>query len=154
MIVAFSFINLTAHSQEINPSSSEEIPVKIKDTIIDSLKDSLNLKLSDSLLVKPKDTIKKPIEVLEGIIEHSADSLIRQDIINNKIILFNNAQVKYKDIDLTAGYIEIDIPLLLKELQIALEIILNFLYLNKAIRNPFRIPLFLTSRVRKLKYGI
>jgi lipopolysaccharide assembly outer membrane protein LptD (OstA) len=108
LILAFSFVNLTVHSQEINQSSSEEIPVKIKDTIIVPIKDSLNLKPSDSLLIKPKDTIKKPVEVLEGIIEHSADSLIRQDILNNKIILFNNAHIKYKDIDLTAGYIEID----------------------------------------------
>ncbi|SNR61671.1 LPS assembly outer membrane protein LptD (organic solvent tolerance protein OstA) [Lutibacter flavus] len=108
MILAFCFINLTIYSQEIKQSSSEEIPVKVKDTTIIPLKDSLNLKLSDSLLIKPKDTIKKPVELLEGIIEHSADSLIRQDIINNKIILYNNAHIHYKDIDLTAGYIEID----------------------------------------------
>ncbi|WP_245856901.1 putative LPS assembly protein LptD [Lutibacter flavus] len=106
--MAFCFINLTIYSQEIKQSSSEEIPVKVKDTTIIPLKDSLNLKLSDSLLIKPKDTIKKPVELLEGIIEHSADSLIRQDIINNKIILYNNAHIHYKDIDLTAGYIEID----------------------------------------------
>jgi len=71
------------------------------------LKDSLNLPVKDSISTTTKDTIK-PIELLESIIKHTADSLIRQDIKNNKIILFDNAHIHYKDIDLTAGYIEID----------------------------------------------
>ncbi len=71
------------------------------------MKDSLNLPVKDSISTTTKDTIK-PIELLESIIKHTADSLIRQDIKNNKIILFDNAHIHYKDIDLTAGYIEID----------------------------------------------
>ncbi len=71
-------------------------------------KDSLKISTKDSLITKVKDTITKPKELLEGIIEHSADSLIRQDIKNNKIIMYKNAHVHYKDIDLTAGYIEIN----------------------------------------------
>ncbi|NLP56757.1 LPS-assembly protein LptD [Lutibacter sp. B1] len=72
------------------------------------VKDSVTTSITDSLLVKPVDSIKKPKEILESIIEHTADSLIRQDIKNNKIILYKNAHIHYKDIDLKAGYIEID----------------------------------------------
>ncbi len=71
-------------------------------------KDTLRIGVKDSLITKTKDTIVKPKEILEGIIDHSADSLIRQDIKNNKIIMYKNAHVHYKDIDLTAGYIEIN----------------------------------------------
>jgi len=99
LIVAFSFINLTVYSQELKQSTLKKGSLKVKDTVIKQVKDSLN--------VTSIDSITKPIELLESIIDHSADSLIRQDIKNNKIILFNNAHVHYKDIDLTAGYIEI-----------------------------------------------
>tara|TARA_R110001583_G_scaffold47473_2_gene148685 strand:- start:7140 stop:9776 length:2637 start_codon:yes stop_codon:yes gene_type:complete len=108
LILVFCGINLNLYSQEKVLSSSDTISVVKKDTIKTILKDSLILKPIDSLVLKPKDSIKKPKETLEGIIEHSADSLIRQDMLNNKIILFKNAHIKYKDIDLTAGYIEID----------------------------------------------
>ena len=111
MLLFFS-INSTIYSQEIKS-------LKAKDTIkavIDTTKnaafikalDSIKNSAKDSLSIKPKDTINKPIELLESIIDHSADSLIRQDIKNNKITLYKNAHVHYKDIDLTAGYIEID----------------------------------------------
>lgn len=78
---------------------------KINTTIT---KDTLKIGTKDSIITKTKDTIVKPKEILEGIIDHSADSLIRQDIKNNKVILFKNAHIHYKDIDLTAGYIEIN----------------------------------------------
>ena len=106
MIIAFSFINTNSFSQEIKQQSIKTAPFKLIDT--------LNLKSTDTIskpldtITKPKDSIIKPKELLESIIDHSADSLIRQDIKNNKIILFNNAHIHYKDIDLTAGYIEID----------------------------------------------
>jgi len=106
LIIAFSFINTNSFSQEIKQQPIKTAPFKLIDT--------LNLKSTDTIskpldtITKPKDSIIKPKELLESIIEHSADSLIRQDIKNNKIILFNNAHIHYKDIDLTAGYIEID----------------------------------------------
>ena len=108
MIVAFSFINSTVYSQEIKQPSFKTESVNFKDTLNPSIKDTLNIKIKDSSNIKALDTLIKPKELLESIIDHSADSLIRQDIKNNKIILFNNAHIHYKDIDLTAGYIEID----------------------------------------------
>jgi hypothetical protein len=109
LILVTCNISTTIYSQEIKLSSTDTIRTIKKDTLINlQLKDTINNKQIDSTLIKPKDSIKKPKELLESIIEHSADSLIRQDILNNKIILYDNAHIKYKDIDLTAGYIEID----------------------------------------------
>ncbi|PHS54781.1 MAG: hypothetical protein COB01_00510 [Lutibacter sp.] len=87
---------------------SQEIKEKTLKTRLVKTTDTLNLSVKDSLNTIPKDSIAKPIELLESIIEHTADSLIRQDLKNNKIILYDNARVHYKDIDLTAGYIEIN----------------------------------------------
>ncbi len=116
LLITFSVINSSLYSQEVKQVSSENTGIKFNDTIRVPLKDSLALKRTDtlnrkaidSLSIKPTDSITKPVELLESIIDHSADSLIRQDLINNKIMLFKNAHIHYKDIDLTAGYIEID----------------------------------------------
>ncbi len=116
LFIAFSAVKATIYSQEIKQISSENIGIKIIDTIHDPIKDSLIIKPTDSLSrisidslsLKPVDSIIKPVELLEGIIDHSADSLIREDLKNNKILLYKNAHIHYKDIDLTAGFIEID----------------------------------------------
>ena len=100
LIAIVSIINTVTYSQELKKEVGENLQVKSIDSIIPQKK--------DSIIPIAKDSIIKPKELLESIIEHSADSLIRQDIKNNKIILFNNAHIHYKDIDLTAGYIEID----------------------------------------------
>lgn len=109
LILAFSLINTTVYSQELGEAPTKKIKAKrtknnkdlvVKDSILNPAIDSLNVKASDSI-IKPKET-------LEGIIDHTADSLIRQDIKNNRILLYNNAHVHYKDIDLTAGFIQID----------------------------------------------
>ncbi len=109
MISATHFINTAIYSQEIKQSSTDTIAAIKKETLKNlQLNDTIKNKQIDSIKIKQKDSIKKPVELLESIIEHSADSLIRQDILNNKIILYNNAHIIYKDIDLKAGYIEID----------------------------------------------
>jgi len=108
LIMIFSIVNFTAYTQEIKEKASENILVTLKDTIRIPIKDSLALKSKDSLSLKPKDSIAKPKEFLESIIVHNADSLIRQDLKNKKVLLYKNAHVNYNDIDLTAGFIEID----------------------------------------------
>jgi len=94
------------YSQELKTAKSIPIFANVKDTIPTVVKDSISFQ-KDSLLSKTADTLKAK-EILESIITHSADSLIRQDIKNNKITLYKNAHVQYGDIDLQAGYIEID----------------------------------------------
>ncbi len=94
------------YSQELKTAKNIPIFANVKDTIPQVIKDSIRFQ-KDSLLSKTVDTLKAK-EILESIITHSADSLIRQDIKNNKITLYKNAHVQYGDIDLQAGYIEID----------------------------------------------
>ncbi|MFD1294587.1 putative LPS assembly protein LptD [Lutibacter holmesii] len=108
LVVAVFGINLGLYSQEIKQSSSIEIPASKIDTTNVFTKDTIANPKIDSLDVVAKDSIVKPKETLESIINHSADSLIRQDIKNNKILLYDNAHVHYGDIDLVAGFIEID----------------------------------------------
>lgn len=106
MIIAFCFINSIIYSQEIKKPSLKTKSIKLIDTLNFKSIDTISKPLDT--IIKPVDSIIKPKELLESIIDHSADSLIRQDIKKNKIMLFNNAHIHYKDIDLTAGYIEID----------------------------------------------
>ncbi|MFA5297530.1 MAG: putative LPS assembly protein LptD [Lutibacter sp.] len=107
LIMIFSIVHFTAYAQEINQKSSENLKVKLNDTLKIPLKDSLSIKPKDTIS-KSKDTIAKPKEFLKSIIIHTADSLIRQDMKNKKVLLYKNAHVNYDNIDLTAGFIEID----------------------------------------------
>lgn len=108
MIQVLHLVNSNGYTQERKKVSKDSITFIPIDTLNKSLKDSLQISQKDSLLIKSKDSIRKPKELLEGIVEHSADSLIRQDVLNNRIILYKNAHIHYKDIDITAGYIEIN----------------------------------------------
>lgn len=108
MVVALCGFQTISYSQEIKQSSTVEIPITKIDTNTVFTKDTIISSELDSLNIKQSDSITKPKEVLESIIDHTADSLIRQDIKNNKILLYDNAHVHYKDIDLVAGYIEIN----------------------------------------------
>lgn len=108
MVVALCGIQTISYSQEIKQQSTIKIPIKKIDTTNTFSKDTIVNPVLDSLNLQKKDSIIAPKELLESIIDHTADSLIRQDIKNNKILLYNNAHVHYKDIDLVAGFIEID----------------------------------------------
>lgn len=99
-------MHTTLHSQEFKSTQSRSILANVKDTIPTISKDSLSFQ-EKSIPSKTVDTLK-PKEILENIISHSADSLIRQDVKNNKVTLYKNAHVQYGDIDLQAGFIEIN----------------------------------------------
>ena len=111
----FSLSNGAIYAQEkpvpLKPpaAKSDSIITQVNNDAVLKVIDSLNLvqKSLDSIPVKSSDTIP-PKETLESIVEHSADSLIRQDMVHNKVYLWKNARVTYKDMELTAGYIEID----------------------------------------------
>ena len=66
----------------------------------------------DSLLIKPKDSTSidsiKPKEKIEGIITHVAKDYTIQDAKNQRVTLYNEAQILYTDIDLKAGEIIVD----------------------------------------------
>ncbi|MEN8125247.1 MAG: putative LPS assembly protein LptD [Bacteroidota bacterium] len=67
----------------------------------------------DSIAIKQQDTIKTDSvkvtkEFLEGNISHKALDYVKNDFINERVILYNEAELKYKDIELKAGEIIID----------------------------------------------
>ena len=62
---------------------------------------------SDSL--KAKKNVKK--NNLKSKVEYSAKDSLRFDIKNQKVFLYNQADIKYQDIGMKAGYVEIDFPL-------------------------------------------
>jgi lipopolysaccharide assembly outer membrane protein LptD (OstA) len=66
-----------------------------------------HLVLSDSLSVSVDSTEKKSNFLDDKVIYNASDSMI-VDIENEKAYLYNNAVVIYEDMQLTAGYIEID----------------------------------------------
>ncbi|MCX6243603.1 MAG: putative LPS assembly protein LptD [Bacteroidetes bacterium] len=61
---------------------------------------------SDTL--KPKKAPKK--SQLKSKVEYAAKDSLRFDIKNQKVHLYNNANIKYEDIELQSGYVEIDFP--------------------------------------------
>ena len=55
-----------------------------------------------------RDSIPPKKEVLDAIIVHTAKDSIIEDAIGKKIRLYNEGHVTYGDIDLQAGFIEIN----------------------------------------------
>ena len=80
-----------------------------KDSLILNKKDSI---LKDSLLLKKNDTIAKdslkPKETIEDIITHIATDYTFQDAKHKTVTLYNEANIKYTDIDLKSGIIVVD----------------------------------------------
>lgn len=76
-------------------SAADTLPVKQNDSTVQQI-DTFNLKLS-------KDSIDEPVNF------EAEDSMVL-DIPNEKIYLYNKASVQYKDIQLSAAFIELDQP--------------------------------------------
>ncbi len=67
----------------------------------DSIPLNLPLVAKDSVVASKK-------EAVDAIIVHTADDYIIEDVINKKVMLYNNAVIDYKDIKITSGKITID----------------------------------------------
>ncbi len=106
------FFTKIGFAQDIKSRTKTVIPLVKKD----SLKPSKELpKITikkDSLLQKKSDTIAKdslkPKETIEDIITHTAKDYTIQDAKKRKVTLYNEANIKYTDIDLEAGIIIVD----------------------------------------------
>ncbi|WP_370391275.1 putative LPS assembly protein LptD [uncultured Winogradskyella sp.] len=102
------FINTLGLAQEL-PEQSKPIPAeKVKDTLaiaVDSLLGKpVNTKLVDSVKT---DSLQKT-EFLEDIVTYKAKDYVSINQKKQKIYLFNQAVVKYQDMEITAGQITID----------------------------------------------
>jgi hypothetical protein len=104
------FINTFSFTQDI-PKKKTPIKPKIvkKDSITISadslLKKPVNLKAQDTV---KNDSINKPKELLDAISDYSAQGYVALINKDQKIYLYDNAVVKYQDMEITAGVIVID----------------------------------------------
>lgn len=100
------------YSQDIKSIKKITVPVLKKDSLILPKKDSIVSKKLDTILNKKKDTIStdtiKPKESIEDIITHVAKDYTIQNAKTKKVTLYNEANIKYTDIDLKAGIIIVD----------------------------------------------
>lgn len=106
------FINTLGYTQDIPPKKKSVKPVvtpKVKDTTtisIDSLTNKpIIVKEQDSVL---NDSIKKPKEFLEAIVNYSAEGYVELNNVEQKIYLYDKAVINYQDMKITAGVIVID----------------------------------------------
>ena len=111
LFCSFLFIK-TSFSQDIKSKEKTIIALPKKDTIFLKKKDSLYSSKKDSLLLRNKDTVSidsiKPKESVEDIITHVAKDYKIQNARDKTVTLYNEANIKYTDIDLKAGIIIID----------------------------------------------
>jgi len=73
------------------------------------------LHLSDTVLHHPSDSVKvkktPKKNNLKSKVEYEAKDSLRVDIKEQKVYLYKQADIKYEEIDLKAGYVEINFPL-------------------------------------------
>jgi lipopolysaccharide assembly outer membrane protein LptD (OstA) len=94
---------LELHSQELQKKSARISPVKQKDSLNMGLQSVL--KKNDTI---KKDSVKKKKPLLDGKIIYKAKDYVKLDNKKKITILKNEAEVKYKDIELKSGIIVID----------------------------------------------
>lgn len=110
LCLAFLLIGISFNSF----SQVETTPIKTPIESIIVTNDSLQLEqMLKEAQKKATDTIINPVkkqekEALADIIWHTADDYIRQDFVNNRITLYNNAHIKYQNVEVKAGEILID----------------------------------------------
>ena len=119
LFCTFFFVRI-GFAQDIKSTQKTLIPFGKKDSITPKnilKKDSLILNkkdsiLKDSLLLKKNYTIAKdslkPKETIEDIITHIATDYTFQDAKHKTVTLYNEANIKYTDIDLKSGIIVVD----------------------------------------------
>lgn len=107
------FINTFGYAQDL-PKKTK--PIKPKVTSKEVKKDTATVSV-DSILspiknIKEIDSVKndtiKPKEFLEDIVKYNADGYVSLNNKENKIYLYDNAVIKYQDMEITAGTIVID----------------------------------------------
>jgi hypothetical protein len=111
LFCCFFFIKI-GFSQDIKSTEKIVIPSVKKDTIPTKKIDSLPVIKNASLITKNKDSVSldsiKPKESIEDIIIHVAKDYTIQNAKDKTVTLYNDANIKYTDIDLKAGIIIID----------------------------------------------
>lgn len=112
LLFCIFFFTKIGFAQDIKSRTKTVIPVVKKDSLKPSKEVPKITIKKDSLLQKKTDTIAKdslkPKETIEDIITHTAKDYTIQDAKKRKVTLYNEANIKYTDIDLKAGIIIVD----------------------------------------------
>ncbi|NNE32075.1 MAG: LPS-assembly protein LptD [Winogradskyella sp.] len=93
-------------------SLAQELPTKSKEIPPQSITDSTRVQLDPLLNTRAIDSTRqdsvKQNEVLKDIVTYKAKDSVITDIISQKIYLYNQSQVDYQDMQITAGVMVID----------------------------------------------
>ncbi|WP_414727661.1 putative LPS assembly protein LptD [Winogradskyella sp. UBA3174] len=93
-------------------SFAQELPPKKKDIPPKRIKDSTTIKVDSLFNTKEIDSTKqdsvKKTEFLKDIVTYKAKDSVITDIIKQKIFLYNESQINYQDMEITAGVMVID----------------------------------------------
>lgn len=113
-ILSFTvFINTLGFAQDL-PKEKPSIPPKTqKDTLRDTKTVNIDALIKKNSVAKAEDTTStdstpKKKSMLEGIVTYKAKDYVSTNIKEQKIYLYNEAKVTYKDMEITAGTIVID----------------------------------------------
>lgn len=103
------FINTLGYSQELPKEAKVIKPISTVDSVnvkLDSVvKPPLNIKESDTVV---NDSIAKKKGFLEDIVKYKATDYVSTNQKTKKILLYNEAEVYYQDMEIKAGIIVID----------------------------------------------
>jgi lipopolysaccharide assembly outer membrane protein LptD (OstA) len=91
LIIAFYFNDVSAKTVYVLPQAVADSVISVRDTVV-----------IDTVIEKKSHT------TIDAKIERTARDSIVQDVINKKVLLYGDAEIKYQDIDLQAATIEID----------------------------------------------
>lgn len=111
LVCLFFNANLSA---QVTPDSSG-VPVIIPETDVfpDSLKTEPDTSGNDVIItiadsIKTDSVVVLTSDELKSKVHYTADDSIRFEIANEKVFLYGNAKVTYEDIEMTAGYMEVN----------------------------------------------
>ncbi|MET2985255.1 putative LPS assembly protein LptD [Aureibaculum conchae] len=115
IVFVFLFLGigcLSINAQNTNQKRDSLEPVKNKIIGLKGFSFSDTIQLPDAASLKPIDTTRidsfKSKEYLDDKILKKATDYIKNDFVNKKAILYNEAEIFYQDIELKAGKITID----------------------------------------------
>lgn len=106
ILLSLGFILLGLVHTFAQTGDLEDATQKKKLNLSDSIPPTKELISNDSIAKDSLQPEKK--ETVDAIIEHTADDYIFEDVANEKIYLYNNAEIIYKDINIKSGDIQID----------------------------------------------
>ena len=99
------FLLIIFYYNDVSGKTVSALPQTVGDTLVIEKDSAVNNK--DSVLIDTT-VVKKSQSKIDAKVERTALDSIVQDILNKKVYLYGDAEIKYEDIDLKAARIEVD----------------------------------------------